>query len=106
MARRNVYDPLEPSQEPRWYVVRSMTGALLESRQLPAGTALKRLYVATMLEWIDAGWQLGEFSSIGGTFFCTRGAERRMVSIQPTDPEKRQLGGGGSHRQGCPSCGE
>ena len=39
-----------------------------------------------MLEWIDAGWALGEFGSSGGTFFCTRGADRRMVCITPSDP--------------------
>ena len=37
-------------------------------------------------QWINAGWQLGEFSSTGGVFFCTRGAERRMVSITPNEP--------------------
>jgi hypothetical protein len=41
-----------------------------------------------MLEWIDAGWQLGEFGSTGGVFFCSRGSERRMVCITPTDPGK------------------
>jgi hypothetical protein len=39
-----------------------------------------------MLEHIDAGWQLGEFGSRVGVFFCTRGTERRMVSITPTEP--------------------
>ena len=85
---------------------RGMTGALLESRQPPAGADLKRLYVATMLEWIDAGWQLGEFSSISAHFFCARDVERRMVSIQPTDSEKPLSGGGGSHLQECQSCGQ
>jgi hypothetical protein len=41
-----------------------------------------------MLEWIDAGWQLGEFSSRAGVFFGTRHPERRMVSIKPTAPDK------------------
>jgi hypothetical protein len=84
--RRNVYDPLEPTKEPRWYAVRNMYGAVLEARQLPAGADLKRAFVSAMLEWIDAGWQLGEFSSRTGTFFCTKGVERRMVGITPTDP--------------------
>jgi hypothetical protein len=39
-----------------------------------------------MLEHIDAGWQLGEFSSTGAVFFCTKGVERRMVEISPSDP--------------------
>jgi hypothetical protein len=86
MPRRNVFDPLEPTREPRWCTVRNMHGALLEARPLPAGSDLKRAFVAAMLEWIDAGWQLGEFSSTGGVFFCTRGTERRMVSITPSEP--------------------
>ncbi len=101
MARRNVFDPLEPTREPRWYTVRNMHGALLEVRRLRAGSDLKRTFVAAMLEHIDAGWRLGEFSSTGGTFFCTRGVERRMVSITPTDPG--QLPGyGASHLSASP----
>jgi len=66
-------------------------GALLEARPLPAGSDLKRTLVASMLEKIDAGWKLGEFGSRGGTFFCTRGAERRMVCITPSDPGGMKL---------------
>jgi hypothetical protein len=84
--RRNVYDPLEPTREARWYEVRDMHGRVLESRLLPLGTDLKRAFVVAMLEHIDGGWQLGEFGSRGGFFFCARGAERRMVSITPTAP--------------------
>jgi len=84
--RRSTFDPLEPTKEPRWYAVRNMHGALLEARQLPPGADLKRAFVAAMLEWIEAGWELGEFSSTGGVFFCTRGAERRQVQITPSRP--------------------
>jgi hypothetical protein len=63
---------------------RSRLIALSEIGELP--TDLKRASVAAMLEHIDAAWQLGEFGSRGGTFFCTRGTERRMVSITPTAP--------------------
>jgi hypothetical protein len=94
MVRRNVCDPLEPTRESRWYEVRDMHCRILESRLLPAGTDLKRVFVAAMLDYIDAGWQLGEFGSRGGVFFCTRGTERRMVSISPTAP-------GGEHRYGA-----
>jgi hypothetical protein len=86
MARRSVFDPLEPTKEPRWYELRNMHNALLEARLLPPGSDLKRAFVAAMLEWIDAGWQLGELSSTSGVFFCARGTKRRMVCISPTDP--------------------
>ncbi|MGC2461413.1 MAG: hypothetical protein WA446_10660 [Steroidobacteraceae bacterium] len=39
---------------------------------------------------------LGEFGSRIGTFCCTRGAERRMVSITPSEPG-RLYGYGASH---------
>jgi hypothetical protein len=101
VPRRNVYDPLEPTREPRWYEVRDMHGRVLESRPLPAGTDLKRAFVAAMLEHVDAGWQLGEFGSRGGTFFCTRGTERRMVSITPTAPGTKHEYGA-AHLTACP----
>lgn len=63
-----------------------MYGAVLEVRQLPPGADLKRTFIAAMLEWIDAGWQIKEFSSRTGVFFCSRGVDRRMVEITPSDP--------------------
>jgi hypothetical protein len=67
-----------------------MHGALLEAPELPPGVDLKRTFVAVILEWIDAGWQLGEYGSLGGTFFCTRGTQRRVVSITPTAPNSQK----------------
>lgn len=40
-----------------------MHGAVLEARQLPPGANLKRTFVIAMLEWIDAGWEIAEFTS-------------------------------------------
>jgi hypothetical protein len=102
MACRNVFDPLEPTSEPRWYTVRNMHGALLEVRPLAAGCDLKRVFVAAMLERIDAGWQLGEFSSRGGSVFFTRGAERCMVGIEAADPGQ-PVGYGAAHLVDSPT---
>jgi hypothetical protein len=102
MARRNVFDPLEPTQEPRWYAVRDRLNAVLEVRLLPSGTNLKRVFVAAMLERIDAGWQLGEFSSRGGSVFFTRGAERCMVGIEAADPGQ-PVGYGAAHLVDSPT---
>ena len=93
--RRALFDPLQRSREPRWYVVRSAHGAVLEKRTIDGGTDLKRLFARALLEWIDAGWTVGEFSSCAGTFCCTRGIERRTVTIQSIDPD-RGRGRGGS----------
>jgi hypothetical protein len=113
--RRNVLDPLETTFAPRWYVVRSMYGTVIESRELVSGTDLKREFIAAMLQWMDAGWKLGEFSSASATFFCDRqssdwhpgdrSAERRMVSIDPTDPHDVPMYGG-AHLGSCPHCSD
>ena len=103
MARRSVFDPLEPTKEPRWYAVRNMYGALLESRELAVGIHLKRVFVAAILEWMDAGWKLKEFSSRTGVFFCDRGADRRMVEITPTNPGRAESCGV-PQRPSCAQC--
>jgi hypothetical protein len=103
--RRTAHDPLESTAEPRWYVVRSMHGSVIESRELPHGADLKRVFVLAMLKWIDAGWRLGEFSSTSATFFCERNPERRMVSIDPTNPHAVPMYGG-AHLGSCPDCGD
>ncbi len=72
------------------YTVRNMHGALIEARLLPPGSDLKRAFVVAMVEWIDAGWALGEFTSVAGVFFCTKGVERRQGEITPTGPGSRQ----------------
>jgi hypothetical protein len=94
VRRRNAYDPLETTSARRWWVARSMHGAVIETREIPAGADLKRLFVASMLERMDAGWQIGEFSSSCASFFCSRGVERQMVSIDPTDPHNVPMHGG------------
>jgi hypothetical protein len=95
MARRNVFDPLEPTAEPRC-AVRDKLSRVLQARAPPPGTDLKRVPVTAMLERIDAGWRLGEFGSRGGSFFCPRGAERCQVGIEASDPG-RPIGYDASH---------
>jgi hypothetical protein len=73
MARRSVFDPLEPTNEPRWYVVRNMHRAVLEARALPSGANLKRALVAAMLEHIDAGWELGRVQLHGQRILLHQG---------------------------------
>ena len=82
-----------------------MHESIVESHSIPTGTDLKRLLIESMLKWIDAGWQIPEFSSTTGTFFCTRQNERRIVSISPTDPHVAPTPMYGIARQGgCPTC--
>jgi hypothetical protein len=100
MARRRaLFNPLEPTPAPRWYVVRTMHGTIIESRPLVAQANLTHVFITAMLAWMDGGWTIGEFSSTSATFFCTRDLERRMVSIDPTDPHETQIYGA-SHLSG------
>jgi hypothetical protein len=99
VRRRAVFNPLEPSPAPRWYVVRSMHGAIIESRALVAGANLTHVFITAMLAWMEGGWTISEFSSTSATFFCTRDPERRMVSIDPTDPFEPHMYGA-SHLSG------
>jgi hypothetical protein len=105
--KRSTFDPLQPAliPTPTWLVVRTMTGMTVDTREIPAGADLRRYFVAAMLDWMDAGWTLGEFSSVTPTFFCTRGNERRMVTLQPMSPDSI-LSSGTSGLQSCPSCGD
>ena len=80
-----------------------MQGTVIESRELPRESDLKRVFVTAMIEWMDAGWHLGEFSSVSATFFCARQADRRMVTIVPTDPYDIPMSGA-AHLARCSTC--
>jgi hypothetical protein len=99
VRRRAAFHPLDPSPAPRWYVVRSMHGAIVESRPLVAGANLTHVFITAMLAWMEGGWTISEFSSTSATFFCTRDPERRMVSIDPSDPHEVPMYGA-SHLSG------
>jgi hypothetical protein len=71
---------------------------ILESRELAPDIDLKRLFVASILKWIDGGWTVGEFSS-AAAFFCVRSTERRMVAIERVDPRSGARSGA-SHLMG------
>ncbi len=77
-----------------------MHGSVIESRELSPGADLKHVFVTAMLAWMDAGWQIGEFSSASETFFCTRAHDRRAVSIVPINPHDMPMHGA-AHLGGC-----
>jgi len=93
VRRRTTFNPLDAAPAPRWYVVRTMHASIIESRQLKAGANLTHVFVTAMLAWMDGGWEVREFSSNSATFFCTRGNDRRMISIDFTDPHDAPLSG-------------
>jgi hypothetical protein len=99
VRRRTLFDPFASTTERRWLVVRNQHSSILESRELAPDIDLRRLFVASILEWIDDGWTVGEFSSVGAAFFCSRSTERRMVAIERVDPRGAAISGA-SHLMG------
>lgn len=102
--RRALFDPLQTLDKPSWLLIRNMTGAVLDTEEIPAGADLKRVFMATMLEWIDAGWQVGEFSSTAGPVFLhtRQWAAHGRDSAEPGQVDYNGVSG----RQGCTTCGE
>jgi hypothetical protein len=75
-----------------------------ESRELAPGIDLRRLFVASILEWMDDGWTVGEFSSASAAFFCARSTERRKVAIERLNP-RGVASSGASHLMGSTKAG-
>jgi hypothetical protein len=84
--RRNSYEPLALSKEPRWIVVRNMHRTVLVQQRLEPGTDLYGAYVKAMAAHADAGWQLESFSSSHACVFCSRSGERRSIAVESDDP--------------------
>jgi hypothetical protein len=93
VRRRAAFNPLVTASAPRWYVVRTMHASVVEARKLSAGADLTHVFVTAMLAWMDGGWEIREFSSHSGTFFCARGNDRRMISIDFADPRDAPMPG-------------
>ncbi len=55
---------------------------------------LMHVFITAMLAWLEGGWTINQFTSASGCFFCSRNGERRMVSIDPSDPHESATFGG------------
>lgn len=64
-------------------VIRGQRREVIERRPIPTGTNLLRLFLVTVLEYIDGGWRVDDVSALGGTFSARREAsEVRHVSVE------------------------
>ncbi|HTW74406.1 MAG TPA: hypothetical protein VMD56_05735 [Steroidobacteraceae bacterium] len=86
IRRRATCNALEASPEPRWLVSRSMYGRVLGARRLEPGADLVRAFLVAVIELLDAGWQVGEFSSAAALVRYRRGTEQRLLTIEELDP--------------------
>lgn len=87
--RRNDFDCLKTTNEPRWLVVSDMTSRVLAWLEFGPGEDLRRRFAEVVAATYASGWEVEEFDSHSGHFFCRRGTERRYVAIQPTLPTDR-----------------
>jgi hypothetical protein len=88
VLRRSAYDVLAPSDAPRWLVVRNMHRAVLEHRGLPPGSDLRGAFALALAAHVKEGWLLERFSSDLACAFCSRGRERRAITIEAEDPTR------------------
>jgi hypothetical protein len=65
-----------------------MRHAVIEARGLEPGADLVRAFLVAMLELIEAGWTVGDFSSSAALVCCSRGTEQRMLTIAHVDPHQ------------------
>jgi hypothetical protein len=85
-SRRNRYEPLQRSTQPRWLVIRNMHRGILEHRRLDPDSDLYGVFIKALAAHVDRGYQMEEFSSGQACAFCNRGDERRMIVIEYVDP--------------------
>lgn len=103
-ARRAPEVVLHTAPKPRWLTTRNFSGALLEYHRIEPGTNLVRTLLAAMLDLVDTGWELGEFSSLSASVWHERGRERRRLAIELRDPELSEEGRSWGVR--CVGCDE
>lgn len=85
---RTEFDALQPTQEPRWFVVRTVHGRIVKSRRLPPNTHLVREFLTSVIAYIDEGWNIGEFSLRSAFYVATKVGERVEVMISATNPHE------------------
>lgn len=85
IRRRDRYDPLAVSSQPRWLVVWDMYFNLLESTALAPRTNLREVLQQTIQHWRAMGWTV-ESDARFGSFFCHCAGARRLLAVSPVNP--------------------
>lgn len=88
IRRRSTFQPLARSSDPRWLVMRTVYGAVIEAHRIEPQTDLVRAFLAALLEQIDAGWTAGDFTSSAAVVRLSRGRECRLLTIERQDPSE------------------
>jgi len=86
MRRRSRPEPLKPTPQPTWRVVRDRLSQVVESTPLEPLVDLRAVLTAAREARIAEGWECEEIGSCVAFFFCTRGGVREMVTIERCPP--------------------
>jgi hypothetical protein len=77
----------DPLPHDCWLVVDDPGRNIVESRRLPAGTNLMRVYLTELLRYHDDGWRVHEFSTHGAWFSVNKNFEWRHVRFVENEPK-------------------
>jgi len=92
MARRR-HNPLQPTDEPRWAVVRNQLSQPVRYRMLAPRTDLRAALAAEREQMIAEGWEADELRWYAFCF-CQKGNDRWCVAIECYEPGHAPTGHG------------
>jgi len=94
-CRRSSFDPLAPTAEATWLVVRNEIREAIEVTSLERKTNLRAILSAAREARVADGWKADPIGRSCAFFFCAKDGVRLMVGIERRDPASPTLGHGG-----------
>src|SRR5580658_8614257 len=85
IRRREPYNPLSPSPQPRWLIIWDMQFNVLDSTELAPYTDLADVMRSAAQRRRNEGWCV-ESDARFGSFFCHRDGVRVLIAISAADP--------------------
>lgn len=86
MRKRSPPEPLKPTPEPTWLVVRDRLSRVVMSTPLEPNADLRAVLTEARDARIAEGWACEDIGPWVAFFFCTRGGVREMVIIERVLP--------------------
>jgi len=87
--KRQSPDPLAPTADPAWLVVRDALGDILASCELAPNADLRAVLMGARSERIADGWDAEEIGARCAIFFARRDGERVLIGIERRLPRGR-----------------
>jgi hypothetical protein len=86
VRRRAAPAPLQTVNYPFYCVVKNRTQHVLSWKSVSAGTDLNAIMQELIAAATASGWVVEDGRTDYGIFFCVRGTERILVTLQPSKP--------------------